>query len=495
MTDTLDPPNVSLPAPRRGARTSQWLPLAVLLAGTTLIVLDFFIVNVALPSIQSDLHAGPSAVEWVVAGYGLTFAVFLLAAGRLGDRGGRRRMFAGGVGVFTAASLLCGIAPSAEVLVAARLLQGVGGAMISPSVLALIGTLYAGAARARAIGIYATVMGLAAAGGQLVGGLLLQADVAGLGWRAVFLINVPIGVGALAVVRRVVPESRSHATARVDVVGLGLATLALTALVLPLVDGRQHGWPAWSLASLAAAPLLLGGFVWWQRRLARRRGAALVDPAWFRDRRFRIGLVTQLAFWSGQASYFLVLALYLQVGRGLSALQSGLVFTILAAAYLFASMRAPALGARSGRGVVVAGAVTLATGHLATLVAVVAAHAAVAALVPGLLLTGAGMGLCLAPITSIVLATVDGQHAGAASGLLSTMQQVGGAVGVALIGVVFFGALPGGYAHAFAVSEGALALLSVGVAACARCLPRAGGGSASAPAGPAGADAVRVDAH
>src|SRR4051812_1635844 len=247
-------------------RASRWLPLPVLLAGTCLIVLDFFIVNVAMESMQTDLHAGPTAVEWVVAGYGLTFAVFLLAAGRLGDRMGRRRMFAAGVAVFSAASLACGVATSAEMLVIARLAQGVGGAMISPTVLALMGTLYAGADRARAIGIYATVMGLAAAGGQLVGGVLLHLDVLGLGWRTVFLINVPIGVATLAVVRRWVPltseaESRGDGDARVDVVGLLLATASLTALVLPLVDGRAHGWPTWSLVSLAAAPVLFADFV------------------------------------------------------------------------------------------------------------------------------------------------------------------------------------------------------------------------------------------
>jgi EmrB/QacA subfamily drug resistance transporter len=474
MTDVHVAPQIPVVAARQGWRASPWLPLPVLLAGTTLIVLDFFIVNVALASMQSELHAGTSAIEWVVAGYGLTFAVFLLPAGRLGDRIGRRRMFAAGIGVFTVASLLCGIAPNAEMLVLARLLQGAGGAMISPSVLALIGTLYAGTDRARAIGIYATVMGLAAASGQLIGGVLLQADVLGLGWRAVFLINVPIGIAALAVVRRVVPESRSANAARLDLVGLVLATLALTALVLPLVDGRQLGWPSWSIASLAAAPVLLVGFVRWQRRLSRRGGSALLDPAWFRDRTFSVGMLTQLVFWCGQASYFLVLALYLQLGRGLSAMQSGLVFTILAAAYLVASMRASALTARFGRGVVVAGAVTLAVGHVATLLAVVDANGAVPALVPGLLLVGTGMGLCLAPITTIVLTNINPERAGAVSGLLSTIQQVGSAIGVGAIGVVFFGAVAHGYAHAFAVSTAALAVLLVGVAGCARCLPAGG---------------------
>jgi MFS family permease len=342
--------------------------------------------------------------------------------------------------------------------------------MMMPSTLSIITDCFRDAGeRQRAIGFWAATSGAGVALGPIVSGLLL----ARFWWGSVFLINVPIGISALAVVRRVVPESRSANAARVDVVGLVLATLTLTALVLPLVEGRQDGWPTWSIASLVAAPVLLADFMWWQRRLARRGGSALLDPAWFRDRTFGVGMLTQLVFWCGQASYFLVLALYLQLGHGLSAMQSGLVFTILAAAYLLASMRAPALTARFGRAVVVGGAATLAAGHLATLLAVLELHGAVGALVPGLLLTGTGMGLCLAPITSIVLANVNPQRAGAVSGLLSTVQQVGSAVGVAVIGVVFFGSVAHGYAHAFALSTGLLAVLLVGVAGCARCLPAA----------------------
>src|SRR4051794_29539724 len=241
----------------RSATEPGRLAMPVLLTATCLIVLDFFIVNVALSELQRDLAAGPSALEWVVAGYGLSFAVLLLAAGRLGDRLGRRRLLAAGVAVFTAASLLCGLAPDAGTLIAARVLQGAGGALISPTVLALIGSMYAGPARARAVGHYATVMGLAAVGGQLIGGALLQADVLGLGWRAIFLVNVPVGIALLAVTPRALPESRSADAAPLDLAGIALATLALTALVLPLVDGREHGWPVWAWASLGLSPVLL----------------------------------------------------------------------------------------------------------------------------------------------------------------------------------------------------------------------------------------------
>src|SRR5436309_3905082 len=251
---------------------SRWLPLPVVLAGTFMVVLDFFIVNVALPSMQSDLHASDGAIEWVVAGYALTSAVLLITAGRLGDQFGRRRVFSIGLALFTIASAECGIAGSAEMLVAARLLQGAAAAILMPNVLSIIGVAYEGADRARALTAYGLVMGLAAVGGQLIGGLLVQADIAGLGWRSCFLINVPIGVAALALAPRVIPESRDERASRIDVAGTLLITAGLTAVVLPLVEGRQHGWPAWTWVSLAAAPVILGTFVAHQRRLARRGG-------------------------------------------------------------------------------------------------------------------------------------------------------------------------------------------------------------------------------
>ena len=455
------------------ALTSHWAALPVVLAGTFMVVLDFFIVNVALPSMQADLGASAGAVEWVVAGYALTSAVFLITAGRLGDRFGRRRMFALGLGLFTLASAACGVAGDATVLVVARLAQGGAAALMMPNILSIIGVAYAGADRVRALSAYGMVMGLAAVGGQLIGGILVQADVLGLGWRACFLINVPIGLAALAATRRFVPESRADGAIGLDPAGTVLVTAGLTALVLPLVEGRAHGWPAWTIASLAVAPLILGAFAVQQRRLARRGGAPMLDPALFRQRAFGMGLLNQLVFWGGQASFFLVLALYLQQGRGLDALQAGLVFTILAAAYLATSLRAPALTMVHGRRLLLAGALTLAAGHGALLAAVAAigTGGTVAPLVPGLLLVGAGMGLVITPLTTVVMGSLGPEQAGAASGGLSTMQNVGNALGVAVIGVIFFGAVGGGFAHAFELSAATLAVLLVAVAALTRLLP------------------------
>jgi EmrB/QacA subfamily drug resistance transporter len=448
-----------------------------------MVVLDFFIVNVALPSMQAHLHASDSAIEWVIAGYALTSAVFVITAGRLGDRFGRRRVYSLGLALFTLASAGCGAAATPTQLVIARLVQGVAAALLTPNVLSIIGVLYTGSDRIRALSIYGTVMGLAAVGGQLIGGALIAANPAGLGWRSCFLINLPVGAAALLLAPRLVPESRQREAQRIDTPGTLLVTAALTAIVLPLVDGRQHGWPAWTWLSLAIAPLLIAGFVAHQRALARHGGSPLLDPTLFRHRSFSAGLLTQLCFWAGQASFFVVLALYLQSGRGLRPLPAGLVFTILAAAYVVASSLAPALAARRGRGVIAGGALTLAAGHalLLTAVADIGTRGSLAALIPGLLLVGAGMGLVLAPLATTILQTLEPERAGAASGMLTTMQNVGNALGVAVTGVIFFGALHSGYATAFELALAELATLLVAVAALTRLLPGRSRAAAASP--------------
>jgi MFS family permease len=299
--------SVSQPAPNLSARLAahHWAPLSIVLIAPFMVVLDFFIVNVAIPSMQSQLNAGSGAVEWVIAGYGLTFAIGLITGGRLGDRFGRRRMFSLGLLLFTIASAACGLASSPALLVAARIAQGLSAALLAPQALAILGVLYEGARRAHALSIYGMALGLAAVGGQVIGGALIQANPAGLGWRSVFLINIPIGVVGLFLAPRLVPESRGEGTPRLDLAGAGLVTLALTAMLLPLIEGRSHGWPLWTWASLAASPFLLYGFALYQRRLARGGGEPLLHPRLFRERAFTIGLIAQLAFFSTMASFSL----------------------------------------------------------------------------------------------------------------------------------------------------------------------------------------------
>ena len=460
-------------AMRTQTHIKNWIALPVLLAGAFMVVLDFFIVNVALPSIATDLGAGESSLEWVVAGYGLTFAAFLITAGRVGDEFGRRRVYALGLGLFTAASAACGLAPSPGTLVLARIAQGVAGAVVMPQVLSIIGVTYKDADYVRALSYYGVALGLAAVGGQVIGGALVQTDVAGLGWRGCFLINVPIGLAALAATPRLVPESRAPARARIDLPGAVVLALGLTAVLLPLTEGRQHGWPAWTWITLGVAPLILGEFVVHQARLARRGGGALLDLGLFRERTFAAGVLTQLFLACAQASFFVYLALYLQDGRGLNPLEAGLVFTILALAYVAVSGPAPDLTKRFGRSVVAAGGASLAAGLLALALATaeVGVGGSILVLVPGLVLVGAGIGLCFTPLTSTVLSGVDPARAGAASGAMGTITQVGYALGVAVTGVIFFGA---GHdlGHAFKLSLLQLSALALGIVVMSRLLPR-----------------------
>lgn len=452
---------------------SPWAALPILLAGAFVVVLDFFIVNVALPSIATDLGASESSLEWIVAGYGLTFAAFLVAAGRLGDDLGRRRVFAVGIALFTLASAACGLAPTPATLVFARIVQGVAGALVMPQVLSIIGVTYRGPDYVRALSIYGVALGLAAVGGQVIGGALVETDVAGLGWRGCFLINVPIGLAALALTPRLVPESRAPRRTGFDAVGVLTLAAGLTAVLLPLIEGRQQGWPAWTLASLAAAPVILGAFVAHQARLRRRGAPALLDLGLFRERAFSAGLLTQLLLAATQASFFVYLALFLQQGRGLDPLEAGLVFTILAVAYVAVSAPAPALTERFGRGVVATGGLCLVEGLglLTWATAEVGVGGSLWAFVPGLVLVGMGIGLCFTPLTSTVLSGIDPARVGAASGAMSTTQQVGYALGVAITGLIFFGA-GSDVAQAFEVSLIQLTGTAAGIVAMSRLLPK-----------------------
>jgi MFS family permease len=450
-------------------------PLAILLSGIFLVVLDFFIVNVALPSVQRDLHAGDTTLEWLVAGYGLAFGGLLLVAGRLGDRWGRTRTFGTGVALFVIASAACGLAPDSSTLMVARVLQGAAAAAVAPTVLALIGDVYAGPHRLRALGIYSTVMGVAAASGQLIGGVLIHADIAGLGWRTIFLVNVPIGIAAVALAPRALPLDRTSADAGVDVTELLLSTAVLVGVMLPLLEGRTAGWPLWTWACLAASVVLAG--------LLRARGAALrrnghrplLDLAPLAPRPVAFGIVAQTMLFVGMASYFLVLALYLQQGRGLGPLSSGLVFSILAVSYMVGTRQAAGFVVRLGRGATIAGAALFGAGHLLQLAAVerLGVDGSVLWLAPGLAVAGLGMGIALAALVGTVMATVEPADAGTVSGMFSTMQQIGNALGVALVGNVYFGLLDRGSADAFAASLGCLVVTTVAVGVMALGLPRA----------------------
>ena len=448
-----------------------WAPLAVMLTGTFMIVLDFFIVNVAIPSMQRQLHASAAGVEWVVTAYGLTYGVGLITGGRLGDRYGRRRMFALGLTIFTVASLACGLASNIEILNVSRAIQGLGAAMAGPQTLAMIGVTYTGRQRTTAVTAYGVSLGLAAVLGQLFGGLLIQADVFGLDWRSCFLVNLPVGVAALVVARKVLTESRGAASDRIDLVGTALITIALVAVVLPLVDGRQAHWPVWAWALLAAAGPILAGFAVHQTWRRRRGRTPLVDLSVLADRAVSAGLIATGLFYAAMASFFVVLALYLQEGRGLSALGSGAVFTVVGAGYLAASIAGPAMTSRLGRQWPALGGVVMAAGYLALALTSGPSGSTLPLLLP-LLVAGIGMGMLTAPLTGIVLAQVAPRQAGTVSGLQATIVQLGNSIGVAVIGVVFFSALQGGIPHAFQVSLIPLAALPLAAAVAVQFVPK-----------------------
>jgi EmrB/QacA subfamily drug resistance transporter len=467
------------PPPAPSAPIPSWATLPVLLTGIFITTLDFFIVNVAIPATQSDLRASPSEIQFIVAGFGLALAAGLITGGRLGDLYGRRRIFTLGMGLFTVFSAACGLAPTAGFLVGARVAQGMAAALLMPQVLAIINTVYTGEHRARAFNAYGMAIGFGGVFGQLIGGVLIRADLAGLGWRSIFLINVPVGVAAMALTPRLVPESRSTGGARLDLTGAVLVTLGLTAIVFPLVQGGHEGWPPWTWVCLAAAVPLLTVFVLHQRRLRGWGGSPLIDLSLFRQRAFSAGVVTSVVFQMTMASFFLVLALYLQDGRGLTALESGLIFLPLGLGYFAASMRSGRVAARLGRQTLTVGTLVVATGYalLAETALSIGGDGRIEWIIPGLLVAGAGMGLVMAPLPALVLAGVGPRNASAASGVLATSQQAGGAIGVAVIGVVFYDALgtrpdAGDFPHAFALGLGLLIALGAAVAGLVQLFPR-----------------------
>lgn len=440
---TLGAPPVPVARP---AADRRWLALALALGGTFMAVFDNFVVNVALPTIQRDLRASFAQVQFVIAGYALAYGVTLVTGGRLGDIYGRKRLFLSGLTGFTAASALCGLAPGPGVLVSARLLQGLAAAALTPQVLSIIQVTFPPAERARAFGAFGAVAGLAAAAGQGLGGLLVQADLLGLSWRAAFLINVPIGVAIVLAARALLAESRSASAPQLDLGGVAILTAGLFLVAFPLVAGREAGWPWWAWGCLLAAAPVLVGFVAFERARTARGDTPLVVLRLFRARTFVAGLLVSLLFNAASAGFFLGFALYLQIGLRFSPLEAGLVQLPAAAGFTLAATLMARLDARLGSRLVLAGlALNVAT--FAAGVLVIRANPETlprlgfAALIFG---QAFGAGTASPRLTGVVLAEIGRDDAGAAAGVLATAQQIGSALGVALIGVVLFGALAGG---------------------------------------------------
>jgi EmrB/QacA subfamily drug resistance transporter len=426
-----------------GADPRRWVALAVVLTAGFMQLVDISIVNVAIPSIQRDLDASYSQIQWVLAGYQLAFAVMLITGGRLGDIFGRKRMFMAGMAGFTLASALCGLAQSPGMLIGSRILQGLMGAVMFPQILSVIQVTFPPRERATAFGLFGATIGVATITGPLVGGLLIQGDLFGLGWRPIFLVNVPIGVAALTAAARYLAESRAPQALRLDLTGVGIVSAGLLLLVFPLVQGRDLGWPLWTFVSMAAAVPVLAGFAVYERRKKAADGSPLVDPDLFRHRAFVAGLAVAGIFFMGIPACFLTFSLWLQIGLGFTALHAGLTGAPFAVGSALASAGSVRLAPKLGRHILSIGALLLVAGMAGVIWTVDRYGGAVHSwqLIPALFVCGLGLGSVVAPLVDVVLAGIRGQDTGAASGVLSTVQQVGGAVGVALVGVIFFGLL------------------------------------------------------
>jgi EmrB/QacA subfamily drug resistance transporter len=421
----------------------RWVALAVVLIAGFMQLVDISIVNVAIPSIQRDLDATYADIQWVLAGYQLAFAVMLITGGRLGDIFGRKRLFMIGMAGFTLASALCGLAQTPDMLIASRILQGLFGAIMFPQVLSIIQVTFPPQERATAFGLFGATIGLATITGPLVGGLLIQADLFGLEWRPIFLVNLPIGIAALAVAARFLVESKAPRALRLDPVGVVVVTAGLLLLVYPLVQGRDLGWPPWTFLSMAASVPVLAGFAVYERYKKALDGSPLVDMDLFRQRSFVPGLLLAGIFFMGIPAFFLTFSLWLQIGLGFSALHAGLTGAPFAVGSALASAASVRLVPVLGRRILSAGSLLLVAGMVALMWTVDRYGGAVTSwqLLPALLLCGLGLGSVIAPLVNVVLAGIRAQDAGSASGVLTTVQQIGGAIGVALIGVVFFGLL------------------------------------------------------
>ena len=417
--------------------------MGILIFASFMDLLDVTIVQVALPAVRGDLGATPAQLEWIVSGYMLAFAVLLVTGGRLGDIVGRQRTFLVGVAGFTIASALASLAWSGDSLVIARVVQGAFAALMVPQALSSLQALYAPKERAPLYGLLGGIGGLAAVIAPLLGGWLVDADIAGVGWRAVFLLNVPVGVVIFLLALRFVPNTRAAVALRLDLPGVVLLSGALLALLYPLVEGRELGWPTWLWAVEALGALLVVAFVAEQRARVRGDGSALLPLGLFRNRGFSAGLITQAAFQGAMNAFTVVFIVYLQAVLGFSALAAGLTILPFSVGAFVGVGAAIPLGTKVGKPIVTLGALVQVAGIAWALSVIVARGATLSGwdLVWPMALTGVGLGLLVVPLIDVALATIPLSDAGAASGTYGTFQQIGAALGVAISGTVFFTAV------------------------------------------------------
>jgi EmrB/QacA subfamily drug resistance transporter len=453
MAHTSEHPTHSAQHHAAGFSSNQrTIALVVVALAFVMDLVDSTIVNIAIPSIQTNLGASYSAIQWLIAGYSLAFAALLITGGRMGDVFGYKKLFIVGVAGFTTASLLSGLAWNTDILIAARLIQGSMAALMVPQVMSLMQVMYKPHERTAVMGLFGALGGLAASLGPIIGGILIEANVFHLDWRPIFLINVPIGIFGLIMAYRYLPDGKSAHPLKLDIPGTAIIIAALLLLIFPLIEGRDFEWPLWTFAMIAASVPALGLFAWWQRRKMQIDGSPLVIPALFKFRSFWMGLLINIIFEGALLGFFLTFTLMLQIGLGYDVLKAALTGIPTAVGItLSIAVLGPRILPKLGRYALSIGAVVMIVG-LATIAATIhwlGMNITPWEFIPGLLLVGSGMGLIMAPIFAVVLNDVDPQNAGSASGTLNAVQQVGGAIGIALIGVIFFGQLSSHAATSF----------------------------------------------
>lgn len=440
-------------APAKGAGRRR-AALAALYLAAFMNILDVTVVNLALPSIRSGLGASDTELEWVLVVYVLTFAAGLLPFGRFGDIIGRERMFVVGVSGFTLSSLCCGLAPDVHVLIASRAVQGLSGAMMIPQILAIVHGMIPGPERGKAIGLFGSVNAFGAVAGPLVGGVIVSLDIAGLSWRPIFLINVPLGLLSLWGALRFLPKMRAAEGLRADWTGTILFTLTIFTFLFPLVEGRQLGWPAWCFVMMAGAAGLAFMFLWVELLKAEKGRAQVLPVLLLKDPVFAGGVLFVGFFFSGLAGLFFVLALFLQSGLGFTAFNAGLAFAAHPLGVMAASGLTGRLGDRWLEGRVLAGVFVIVLGLVILLAVLRGSPQGVSVesfLIP-LLAIGTGTGTAIAALFQTILSRVSGSDSGAGSGVMQAFQQIGIALGLALQGQLFFSALGAG-ASPFAYVE------------------------------------------
>jgi EmrB/QacA subfamily drug resistance transporter len=443
---------LELPQPAIAAETAtalalhrRWLILGVVLVGSFMAILDVFIVTQGLPSIKTSLGAGVADLELVVSAYSLVYAVFLVTGGRLGDILDRKRIFLFGMTVFTVASALAGYAPSAIFLIGARALQGLGAALMYPQVLSIIQVTFKGSERSLALGLFAAISGIGAITGNIVGGLLIQLNLAGLSWRPIFLVNLPIGIIGVLAGFLVLHPSKTERAPKLDLPGVGLISLFLVSLILPLAEGQQIGWPNWMIMLLILSFPVLALFVIYERKRTNNGEDPLVDMDLFRHRSFAVGIPLTLLYYVTASGLFFTLVLFLQSGLGFSPIVSGLSFAQLNIGFITASLLGPRLIPRFGNRVLSL-AYILQTAGLGWVILALNSYGpglTLYELSPPLIVFGAGAGFALSPLLGVILSGVPSQEAGEASGVVSTSFQIGNTVGISLFGLLYYRFLNG----------------------------------------------------